>query len=228
MLPQLHVDQMALAPWYGKIDGDDSLIVTLVCSLDSRYDEVRKYMADDYFLLTTSYIVRMLPLLALSEERIKKRIARLAKIGILDVRIAFNKRTGHRTRYVKPSKLFYQAKRKAEKIADGAKERAEKAPARAREYRVENDPMQYKVENDPLIGSKTTQDQLNDHKRGDDSLNAAPPPHTAAGGPAVMVSIESAFPAFHEETTQERTARIEARRAVLLAQGRLYAEARDT
>ena len=185
MLPTVHVDQMTLAPWFGNIDGDDALIVSLVVSLDSRDDQVKRLMAGDYFMLTTSYVQEMLPLVALSEERIKKRLAHLAKIGLLDLRVAFNKRTGHRTRYVKPSKLYYNAQRKAQRAADEARkirpEQEQEVVARAREYRVENDPIQYRVESDPMLGSKTTQDQLKDQKRGDDLSTASPPPLMAAG-----------------------------------------------
>ena len=120
ILAEVHIDQLTLSPWVGKIDMADAAIITLVRSLDPRNETVKKLMLGDYFPCSTSYMKEMLPLLALKDKAIRTRVQRLSKIGILDSIVVFNERTGHSCRYVKLSRFYYRAEERAQRIAEWA------------------------------------------------------------------------------------------------------------
>jgi hypothetical protein len=166
MLPFITIRQDILSHWK-RVDCNDASVVALVVSMDPRELRVKSLPSGET-LCTTKYIQEMLPLLGCGSERIRKRVQKLVRLGILDSVQVFNKRTGHRLRYLKPSRLYYLEKRRIERAADRS--------ARVREYGVENDPL--------LLESKTTPDHIYDHKRRDASLSASPPPRMAAGGNA--------------------------------------------
>jgi ribosomal protein L37AE/L43A len=159
MLSFLTIDLAALAPWAGKIDGTDAMLVGLIRSLDPRNPTVRQRMLGDYLMFTTAYIAGQIPMIDLAPRTIKTRIARLVALGIIDRVAWFNKRTGHKCRYVKLSKLYYKAE-------DRAHRDAERSLTRAREYRAENG---------PTLGPKTA----HDHKT---MIKESPPSLKAAGG----------------------------------------------
>ena len=159
MLSFLTIDLAALAPWAGKIDGTDAMLVGLIRSLDPRNPTVRQRMLGDYLMLTTAYIAGQVPMIDLAPRTLRTRLLKLVRLGIIDKCAWFNKRTGHKCRYVKLSKLYYQAE-------DRAHRDAERALARTREYTAEN-------------GHSLRPKTAHDHKT---MIKESPPSLKAAGG----------------------------------------------
>ena len=177
MLPFITIRQDVLSHW-PSVDFADGAIVALVVSMDPRNPRV-KALPSGEILCTTNYIEQMLPLLGFGAERIRKHVQKLVKAGIIDTVQIFDRRSGHRKRYLKPSRLYYAEVRRIERRADLSLPGRKLKPLRAREYGVGNDPL--------LLESKTTPDHLHDHKRGDVSSRtsaASPPTLMAAGGAA--------------------------------------------
>lgn len=164
MLPFVTIRQDILSHWAG-FDFNDAAIIALVVSMDPRNPRVRALHSGES-LCTTKYILEMLPMIGCGPERIRKRVQKLVRSGVLDTVLIFNKLTGHRLRYLKPSRFYYAELRRVERRADLSLP-GKKRPSRAREYGVENDPL--------LLESKTTPDHLNDQRE-------TPPPLSAAGG----------------------------------------------
>jgi len=174
MLPFITIRQDVLAHWPG-IDFNDGAIVALVVSMDPRNPRVRALPSGET-LCTTRYIEEMLPMIGCGPERIRKRVQKLVRVGVLDTALVRNTLTGHRLRYLKPSRFYYAEVRRIEKRADRSRPDRKSSP-RAREYGVENDPL--------LMESKTTPDHLYDQRKGRRSSRSfppSPPSLIAAGG----------------------------------------------
>jgi len=154
MLPTITINQEALAPWLGQVTPTGAYIVALVRWMDPRNEKVKAMMVKDYFLLQARFVAKLLPLIDLhswgrdengkkvlrpySEGKLTQEVNALVKLGIVDKLTTFNKLDGKRRRYVKLSKLYYQAEERAERHADRLRKQAQEegasAPARAREY----------------------------------------------------------------------------------------------
>ena len=168
MLPFVTIRQDVLSHWPG-FDFNDGAIVALVVSMDPRNPRV-KALPSGETLCTTRYIEEMIPMLGCGAERIRKRVQKLVRGGVLDAVLIFDKRTGHRRRYLKPSRFYYAEVRRIERRADKSLPEQKRKPSLAREYGVENDLLH--------MESKTTPDHLHDHKR------ECTPPLVAAGVPS--------------------------------------------
>ena len=149
--------------WCGSIDPTDCEIVTLVLSLDPKDESVKALRFKNYCMMTTRYVMRMLPFLNIGEHQIDRRIRRLAQLGILDVLLRKIEGSVHQQRFVKPSQLYYQQKRKIEHRADRG------LPSHAHEYSA--------FQGTRKVLSKAP-DHLDDHKR------ECTPPLVAAGVPS--------------------------------------------
>lgn len=116
MLPFVIIRQDALAKWYGKIDATDALLVSLLRSLNPDNPKVSAAMWEGHFLFCRSYILEMLPLLSITEDRISRRLKKLSEIGLVDLR---RKLTGRgKLLYAKLSRLYWHEEDRVNKKAN--------------------------------------------------------------------------------------------------------------
>jgi hypothetical protein len=157
MLPTIHIDQLALKKWHGKIDAADAIIVALIRSLNADNPLVKKYMFDEYFMFNREWVLGMIPLIDISEDTLSHRLVALEKIGLVDRRIWTNKLTGKYTLYVRLSRLYWAEENRQHKELEATVD--ENAHGRTRQT--------------PSVNSPTNHNIM---------IRETPPPLVAAGG----------------------------------------------
>jgi len=121
MLPFVTIRQDVLEKWIGdspKIDVTDALLIALIRSLDPKNPEVAKLMWCGHFMLACRYVREKLPLINLSPDWISRKLKRLQKIGLVDIRI--RQTSKGKLRYVKLSRLYWQEEERVKRERPGS------------------------------------------------------------------------------------------------------------
>lgn len=81
------VNQAALRVWIerGQVDADDGVLVAFIRGLHPDDEAVKRLMHKDYYRLTLSWILREVPILAFTEDRLSRRLHDLKKAGLVDL-----------------------------------------------------------------------------------------------------------------------------------------------
>jgi hypothetical protein len=113
----LSVNQLALRRWFGKIDGDDALLLAFIAGLNADNPRIAKHMKDGFFRLNRTYLKQELPVLSFSEDWISRRMKRLADVGLLDL-VHRRSPSGQALLFGRMSKLYWRDYERAKAHAD--------------------------------------------------------------------------------------------------------------
>jgi hypothetical protein len=195
MLPTIHVDQLTLKRWHGKITATESILVAFVRTLSAENPSVEKYMHNGYFRLSRAWVKSMLPILDLSEAVIARHFHELAKLGIMDIKNFVMPGAGTRFGlYGRLSKLYWTEENRAHQDADSRK------PHKELESAVDEN-VHGRMSQTPTAETSI------DHPKDDQKREPSPPPHTAAVG-SVSNSEEKTSSPPAERAPEEVTSRV--------------------
>jgi hypothetical protein len=113
------INQAALQRWIQQeqIDADDGVIVAFIRSLHPDDPVVKQYMHGDYYRLTLSWVLREMPILRFTEDRLSRRLHALKAAGIVDLLRLVDEKKQFKL-YGRLSSDYYRAERKAMERVD--------------------------------------------------------------------------------------------------------------
>ncbi len=108
------VNQAALRKWIvrGQLDAADAMLVAFIRGLHPDDANVKRLMLKDYYRLSLSWILREIPLLAFTKDRLSRRLHELQKIGLVDLIRRRDDRKQWEV-YGRLSPLYYREEQKA-------------------------------------------------------------------------------------------------------------------
>jgi hypothetical protein len=116
----INFNQLALKRWYGRIDGDDCLLIAFISNLKSENPAIKKHMINGFFRLNRAFISQQLPVLQFSEDWISRRLKRLQDCGLVDLE-HFRDSGGRPLLYGRMSKLYWRDLESANAYSDKLK-----------------------------------------------------------------------------------------------------------
>lgn len=108
------VNQQALRRWIarGQIDAADAMLVAFIRGLHPDDANVKRLMYGDYYRITRSWILREMPILTFTQDRLSRRLHELQKVGLVDLMRRRNDEKQWEL-YGRLSPLYYREEQKA-------------------------------------------------------------------------------------------------------------------